>query len=56
MSMKMENGDAKGINLQDELVKKVKKNHKISGEELVQKEISGLEKTSKKWMRKLIYN
>ena len=35
---------AKRIEKQDELVREVKKSHKISGEEIVRKEIPGLER------------
>ena len=45
----------KRIARQDELVKEVKKSHKISGEEIVRKEIPGLERTSMTWMRDMIY-
>ena len=46
---------AKGIEKQDELVREVKKSHKISGEEIVRKEIPGLERTSMTWMGDMIY-
>lgn len=45
----------KRIARQDELVREVKKSHKISGEEIVRKEIPGLERTSMTWMRDMIY-
>ena len=45
----------KRIARQDELVRDVKKSHKISGEEIVRKEIPGLERTSMTWMRDMIY-
>ena len=45
----------KRIARQDELVREVKKSHKISGEEIVRKEIPGLERTSMTWMRNMIY-
>ena len=43
------------IEKQDELIKEVKRHHKLSGEDTVRKEIPGLERTSMTWMRKLIY-
>ena len=45
----------KRIARQDELVREVKKSHKISGEEIVREEIPGLERTSMTWMRDMIY-
>ena len=45
----------KKIERQDELVREVKRKHRISGEEIVRKEIPGLERTSMSWMRDLIY-
>ena len=45
----------KKIERQDELVREVKRRHRISGEEIVRKEIPGLERTSMSWMRDLIY-
>ena len=45
----------KRIARQDELVRDVKKSHKISGEEIVRKEIPGLERASMTWMRDMIY-
>lgn len=45
----------KRIARQDELVREVKKSHKISGEEIVRKGIPGLERTSMTWMRDMIY-
>lgn len=45
----------KRIARQDELVREAKKSHKISGEEIVRKEIPGLERTSMTWMRDMIY-
>ena len=45
----------KRIARQDELVREVKKSHKISGEEIARKEIPGLERTSMTWMRDMIY-
>lgn len=45
----------KRIKKQDELVREVKRNHKISGEETIRKEIPGLGSASMTWMRGLIY-
>ena len=45
----------KRIKKQDELVREVKRNHRISGEETLRKEIPGLERTSMIWMRDMIY-
>ena len=45
----------KRIARQDELVREVKKSHKISGEEIGRKEIPGLERTSMTWKRDMIY-
>lgn len=45
----------KRIEKQDELIREVKRHHKLSGEDTVRKEIPGLERTSMTWMRKLIY-
>ena len=45
----------KRIEKQDELVREVKRNHRISGEEIIRKEIPGLERASMTWMRGLIY-
>ena len=46
---------AKRIEKQDELVREVKKRHKISGEEIVRKEIPGLERTGMTWIMDMIY-
>lgn len=45
----------KRIKKQDELVREVKRNHRISGEETLRKEIPGLERASMTWMRDMIY-
>lgn len=45
----------KRIKKQDELVREVKRNHRISGEETLRKEIPGLERVSMTWMRDMIY-
>lgn len=45
----------KRIKKQDELVREVKRNHRISGEETLRKEIPGLERASMTWMREMIY-
>jgi hypothetical protein len=37
------------------LVREVKRRYRISGEEIVRKEIPGLERTGMTWMRDLIY-
>ena len=47
--------EKKRIEKQDEMVKEVKKHHKLSGEESVRKEIPGLERKGMTWMRDLIY-
>ena len=45
----------KRIKKQDELVREGKRNHRISGEETLRKEIPGLERASMTWMRDMIY-
>ena len=43
------------IEQQDELVREVKRKHSLSHEEVVRKEIPGLERKGMYWMRDLIY-
>lgn len=45
----------KRIENQDAMVREVKKHHQLSGEEIVRKEIPGLEAKEMTWMRNLIY-
>ena len=43
------------IEQQDKLVREVKRKHSLSQEEVVRKEIPGLERKGMYWMRDLIY-
>ena len=45
----------KRIEKQEELIKEIKKKHKLTNEEVVRKEIPGLETKQMTWMRDLIY-
>lgn len=47
--------EKKRIKKQDDMMKEIKKHHKLSGEESVRKEIPGLERKGMTWMRDLIY-
>ena len=45
----------KRIGKQDQMIREIKEHHKLTGEEMVSKEIPGLKRKSMTWMRELVY-